>query len=207
MDLYEVFRWILCYIGENGVAFASLLVSMLALGITWVKNIKDRNRADDKELFEHLKFSLEQAYSSIIFAESGQPKQDRIGWLAGARHIVRFWELRKGLKTKLYTTICAEQEEYWSQKIYEILTEIKDSNFFSWINPSEMEEETIEPRSVAIVYAFSKWKEGMPDPIEAWPLEKTVSEYKLFSAQHRQFRAFIEAKFPKLAVKVKKGSK
>jgi hypothetical protein len=69
-----------------------------------------------------------------------------------------------------------------------------------------MDEETIEPKSAAIVFAFSQWKEGLPDPLDTWSFEQIVSRYKLFSPRNRHFREFIEAKFPTLAEKAKGNS-
>jgi hypothetical protein len=203
-----VIESVLYYIGNNWLALSSFLVSGTALIITWIKNVRDRTRADDKELLEHLKFSLEQAYGAVARSgESGEvPRQDRLGWMSGARHLIRYWELRRSLKTGLFKAICEELEEYWRHRFYMILRKIDGSRFFVWINQDQMDEETIEPKSAAIVFAFSQWKEGLPDPLDTWSFEQIVSRYKLFSPRNRHFREFIEAKFPTLAEKAKGNS-
>jgi hypothetical protein len=204
----EMIESVLCYIGKNWLALASFLVSGAALIITWIKNVRDRTRADDKELLEHLKFSLEQAYGAV--ARSGEdgevPRKDRLGWISGARHLIRYWELRRSLKTALFKTICEELEEYWRHRFYLLLCKIDSSRFFVWINQEQMNEETVEPISAAIVFAFSQWKEDLPDPLDSWTFEQIVSQYKLFSPRNRHFKEFIESKFPNLAEKAKGGS-
>ena len=82
---------------------------------------------------------------------------------------------------------------------------IDDSRFFPSINPDQ-KEEPFEPRSVAIIYAFSQWKEDLPDPLNTWSLEQIVSQYKLFSPRNRYFWEFIKANFPGHAKKVKGNS-
>lgn len=208
VPLPEIFVSILCYISKNALAFASFVISGIALIITWIKNVKDRRRADDKELLEQLKFTLEHAYGSIAIAlkDSDLPKKDRLGWLSAARHLSRYWQLKRAINTKIYMIICDEQEEYWRHKFYLLLQRISESNFFVWINQDQMDEETVDPKSAAIVYAFSQWKEGLPDPLDDWSFEEVVARYNLFSPLNRYFKGFIEAKFPELAERAKKIS-
>jgi hypothetical protein len=71
------------------------------------------------------------------------------------------------------------------------------------INTEKMSNETIEPRSAAIVHSFAVWKEGRADPLDDMSFEEIVSSYQLFSPLHRNFEAFIKAKYPGLAKKVK----
>jgi hypothetical protein len=117
-----------------------------------------------------------------------------------------FCQLKRAIKTKIYETICDEQEEYWRHRLYLLLQRIDKSSFFVWINQEQMEEETVEPKSAAIVYAFSQWKEGLPDPLDIWPFDELVARYKLFSPLNKHFKGFIEAKFPELAKRAKRSS-
>ena len=78
---------------------AAFLLSVISLMITIWKNIKDRNYADDKELMEQLKQSIQLAYETVA-TSSGAPTNIRHRWLTSARHIVRYRQLKSLLKTK-----------------------------------------------------------------------------------------------------------
>jgi len=187
------------------VSGISLIIAAISLSITWRKNVKDREYANDKELLEQLKQPLELAYRSLATDNNGSPINNRLRWLAAARHISRYRQLQSSLRTPLYKVICEEQEEYWRNRVYNLLQRIENSRFFEYINPDEMTEEMIEPKSAAIVYSFSVWKEGMPDPLESMGFEEIVNKYNLFSPLQRHFREYIERKHPKLAEKVKEN--
>ena len=83
-----------------------------------------------------------------------------------------------------------------------MLQEIKESSFFQAIIPDTLEEEHIEPRSAALVYSMSVWKEGKPDPIDNQTFEGIVHDYNLFSPLYLPFREYIGTKYPALAVRV-----
>lgn len=179
----------------------SFLLSVLSLAITLWKSIKDRNHSDDKELLEQLKESLRIAYEALA-TQSGGPTNISLRWLNSARHIIRYRQLKPYLKTKLYRTICDEQEEYWNERFYVLLQRIDSSRFFESINPDKMEEEHIEPRAAAVVYSMSVWPKGKPDPIDSQSFENIVAQYGLFSPLYRHFQEYIERKHPRLAGKV-----
>ncbi len=191
----------LIYFQSNWLAFAAFILSLVSLVITLRQNIKNRHYANDKELVEQLKQSLELAFKSLFIDENGQPTNIRLRWLTAARHIARYRELQLSLKTKLYMTICEEHEEYWRDKIYNLLAYIKDSSFFKSIDPEEMEEGEIDMMSAAIVYSFSVWKEGRPDPIDNMGLEEIIHKHKLLLTPfkvHRPFLDYVEKKSPGL---------
>ncbi|OPY73399.1 MAG: hypothetical protein A4E62_00524 [Syntrophorhabdus sp. PtaU1.Bin002] len=152
------------------ISLVSIVVASISLFITWRKNIKDRHYANDKELVEQLKQSLNLAYDSLAL-ENGHPVNDRLRWLTAARHIVRYRQLSNELRTTLFKNICEEQEEYWRNKIYVLLSKIESSAFYEAINADQMIPETIEPRSAAIVHSFAVWKEGRLDPLDDMSFE------------------------------------
>ena len=204
-QIAKLFKIVLLYFADNWLALTALIISITMLLITWRKNIKDRQYSSDKELLEQLKNSMELAFNSIAIERGNDPfpTNNRLSWLTSARHIVRYRQLRKFLKTKLYKTLCDEQEEYWRNQFYKLLGHIENSGFFQCIDPEKMKDENIEPRSAAIVYSFSTWKEGMPDPIENMSFEELVSKHNLFSPINRAFQQYIEMKYPELAKKTK----
>ncbi len=194
------------YFQDNWLALAAFVLSFITLAVTWRKNFKDRQYNNDKELVEQLKLSLELAFKSLSSDGNGPPTNIRLRWLTAARHIARFRELQLSIKTKLYKTICEEHEEYWRDKIYNLLAHIENSNFFRSINPDEMEEETIDIRSAAVVYSFSVWKEGRSDPLDNMSLEEIIVKYKLYSPLYRHFWDYVKKEKPTLADKVKGAS-
>lgn len=196
------------YIFENWIAIFALVISFLLAVGTLVKNRKVQAYADDKELMEQLKLSLENAYGAIVISKNNDivPHNDRISWLTSARHIVRYRQLKIKLKTSLYKTICDEHEEYWRNKFYLLLERINDSMFFEYVDPDIVSEVNIEPRSAAIIYSFSTWNQNRDDPIDSVKFEDTVVKYDLFSPQFRHFREYIERRVPEYAEKVKKIS-
>ena len=198
-ELYKA----LLFFRDNWLALAAFILSIISLYITWRKNIKDRQYANDKELVEQLKQSLELAFKSLASnSDNGPPTNIRSRWLAAARHISRYRDLQSFLKTSLHKTICEEQEEYWRDKVYNLLQRIDDSRFFESINP-EMEEEKIDLRSAAVVFSFSVWKEGRPDPLDKMSLEEIIKKYKLFTPRHRYFWGYVEKTAPNIASKIK----
>jgi hypothetical protein len=157
------------------------------------------NLAQALKLYDQICSVISDYDSEILKNENGHPTNIRLRWLTAARHIARYYELQLSLKTKLYMTICEEHEEYWRDKIYNLLRHIKDSSFFKCIDPEEMEEEEIDMMSAANVYSFSVWKEGRPDPIDNMSLEEIISNHKLLLTpfkEHRPFLDYVEKKSP-----------
>ena len=188
--------------GSLIVSIVSLIIAGISLFISWRKTVKDREYANDKELLEQLKQTLELAFRSLASEDDGHPVSDRLRWLTAARHIARYRKLHDRLSTTLFKTICEEQEEYWRNRIYVLLEKIESSGFYEVIDPDQMVPEKIEPRSAAVVHSFSVWKEGRTDPLDDMSFEEIVRNYKLFSARHRYFREYIKTKYPELAEKV-----
>jgi hypothetical protein len=202
--LWQALLKALLYFKDNWLALVAFILSAISLWITWHKNIKDRRYANDKDLVEQLKQSLELAYKSLALRnDSERPTNIRLRWLAAARHIARYRELQSSFKTSLHKTICEEQEEYWRDKVYGLLQHIDDSRFFESIDPEKMEEEKIDLRSAAVVFSFSVWKEGRPDPLDNMTLEEIIQHYKLFSPIHRHFWDYVHRTAPEIAEKIK----
>jgi len=191
------------YFRDNLLAIAAFIISAASLTITWQKNIKDRRYANDKELLEHLKTSLNLAYNSIAIGENNNViSNNRLSWITSARHIARYMKLQPLLKTKLYQTICEEHEEYWRSKFYNLVKQINNSSFFESINPVEMTEEQIDVMSAAIIYQFSIWKEDVPDPMSAVSFEEIGQNMKKHPSYSRHLLEYVRRVYPKLLAKV-----
>lgn len=203
--LWQALLKAILYFKDNWLALAAFILSAISLWITLHKSIKDRRYANDKDLVEQLKQSLELAYKSLSFRNDSERLTNiRLRWLTAARHIARYRELQSSLKTSLHKTICEEQEEYWRNKVYGLLQHIDNSRFFESIDPEKMEEEKIDLRSAAVVFSFSVWKEGRPDPLDNMTLEEIIQNYKLFSPIHRHFWDYVKRTAPGIAEKIKR---
>lgn len=187
------------------IAGISLVIAGISLWMGWRKNVKDREYTNDKELVEQLKQSLELAYCSLAPDDAGLPTNNRLRWLTAARHIARYRQLQSSLATPLYKIICEEHEEYWRNRVYTLLARIDSSSFFEAIDPEAMQEEWIEPRSAAIIFSFTVWKEGASDPLDSMNFEEIVKKYDLFSPRNRHLRQYIEKRHPRLAEKAIKS--
>jgi hypothetical protein len=198
----------LIYFQDNWLALAAFILSLISLFIALSKNIKDRQYANDKELVEQLKQSLELAFKSLVTNNSNElpPTNNRLRWLTAARHISRYRKLKLSLKTSLYKTICEEHEEYWRDKVYNLLALIDNSSFFECINPEEMEKEEIDLTSAAVVYSFSVWQQEKSDPLDNMSLEEIIQKYKELLTPYRLHRPFLdyaEKKVPNLVKRVR----
>ena len=159
---------------------------------------------EDKEWVEQLRLSLEHAFISVVSKnkEDDTPIKDPLSWNVAARHITRYWKMKKNLKTDIYKTLCNEHEEYWRHKFYLLLKRIGDKKFFAKTEILYMQRfhpERIDTKSAAIVYAFSQWKDDDPDPIDDYSLEDLIVNHNLFSRQCRPFKEFVEEVNPNIA--------
>lgn len=148
-----------------GIALASAIVSVIAVYVPW------RN-THDSEIFAEAVRALERAYEVLTEQgkETGPPRADRLNWLTTARHIESFKSLKTRLKTKLYRTLCEENEEYWRHQFY--LTLFRNPRYTEayYVNGQ------IEPRSALILYSFASWPKGKRDPIDLLDLKEFWEE-------------------------------
>ena len=166
------------------LSLAAFGISLFSASFTLWKHCKDRQYADDKELLELLEQSIRLAYEAIA-TENGTPTNIPLRWRTSARHIVRYQSLKPSLKTKLYKTLCDEQEEYWRERFYALLQRITDRDFFTSINLDGMEKEYIELKAAAVVYSMSVWPQGKPEPHDDVNLESLVQDYNLWCQRLR----------------------
>lgn len=213
------YDWLYRMIHDQWIGIISLVVASTTLrwriqhGKRWAKveeekkMEEDRKQAsEDKEWVEQLRLSLEHAYDSIaVISEEGDiPMDDRVSWLTAARHISRYWDMKRNLKTGIFTTLCNEHEEYWRHRFYLLLNKMKNGRFFGTKHMiDEGHSEIVEPRSAAIVFAFAQWKNDDKDPTDDHSLEDLIVDYDLFSYKCRVFRDFIKRERPLVADKVK----
>ncbi|WP_147282881.1 hypothetical protein [Pseudorhodoferax soli] len=127
-------------------------------------------RDADKELTAQARMSLKWAYDALT--EEGKtipPPADRLNWLTCARHLLRHDYLVAQIKTDTYRTVHAEQAEFWRHQFYLALNHQTLAFPHYYAGPGRygpLSGNGIEPRSAAVVVAFSSWPEGQVDLIE-----------------------------------------
>ena len=162
----------------SGVALLSIAIAFFSLRVAKYKYKEESEMSHDKEVIAQAKLSLEWAFEALEYdSELKMPKPDRLMWLTSARHILRYYELRDSLKTKIYKTICAEHEEYWRHKFY-LMFSNPNFMFGSYFTDSSKPgyPENIELRSAMVLSVFSQWNETAEDPIDAISKQSLVSK-------------------------------
>lgn len=161
MDCDNVFEWlkVLLSAGTPVSAFLAYLAYRA-----------NRVRDADKELMTQARQSLKWAYDALT--EEGKtvpPSADRLNWLTCARHLLRHKELAAQIKTDTYRMVHAEQEEFWRHQFYLALNHPALSFAGYYMGPDRygpLSGNGIEPRSAAVVVAFSSWPDGQVDRID-----------------------------------------
>lgn len=196
-DVSDILKCIEVLDSSDWIALAAALVATMSLFVSWRTAVYQRKIDNDRELLRQIILTLERAYGSISSeTTSALPLQSRLAWLTAARHIAAFKSLKSELETQLHRKLCEEHEEFWRHQFYLMLSRIDSSSYFEWTNPETRQPENIDPKSAALVLAFSNWPKDRKDPLDNFSLKKLIQENDLFSLLFRHFRAYVEARFP-----------
>lgn len=153
-------------IGSIAVAFSATI----AFGV-YLSNIHRHQQEDAREASEtYLEESLSllnKAYEIFVREGTDPPKNDRLLWLTTARMIVRFQKMRQRISEADHIAVADENEEHTRFKFYTILERNKANFSRQYFCPSRNHYSgNIHRKSLAVVFAFARWKEGMPDPLD-----------------------------------------
>ncbi|MFD2299905.1 hypothetical protein QRO11_03710 [Paracidovorax citrulli] len=149
-----------------GLAFGGVLIS---IHITRKAQFEQRQLDRDEKILGQICSSYQWAYDVLAEGretEDAPPKADRLSWLIAARHLLRAEKLTDSLRTELFQTMQAEQEEYWRTKFYKLLNHKELSNYQYYMNPSEVNF-NLDARSVFVVAEFTRWVPSRYDPIDS----------------------------------------
>jgi hypothetical protein len=122
---------------------------------------------------------LEKAYE-ILSPPHGtnEPPNDRLTWLTASRLISSAEKIATLITQKNHCLIYREKREYWRALFYDLIcpsVEGLPSSFYAE-EPDHMnaymggDRPPIAERSLAFMYRFVKWPEGIEDPIGSEPL-------------------------------------
>ncbi len=178
------FAWINCNLATFQAigSLAILLSAIVAIRIYWY-NFKrhqkeDKYKASEAFLRESI-LILERSFD--IFTDKGAhtnpPRNDRLLWLTTARFIHRFYKMLEKVSENKHREIIDEHEEYHRFQFNKLLDENKDNftkEYFKTNNKKYLSG-SIDRKSIAVIFDFAKWKEGMIDPLTE------VNDKELFS--------------------------
>lgn len=139
--------------------------------VTFLANL---NRARSQDVLEAATDLLEKAYEKLApHGDSTQPSNRRLTWLSAARLIATAERLEKHLTEPSHQLIYREKREHWRTRLYELIfpsIEGLPSSFYAE-NPEHMiaysgqVRDPLSEKSLAYLYRFVRWPEGLPDPL------------------------------------------
>ena len=150
---------------------AGVLVALL----TFTFNLR-RGRSED--LLKAATELSEKAYQLLApTAGSDQPPNDRRSWLSAARLIRTAEKLGAPITEDSHRLIYQEKREYWRTRLYELIVPSIDgfpSSFYAekpehMIGYSGRVRAPLSEKSLAFLYRFVRWHEGLADPIGEEP--------------------------------------
>lgn len=144
-----------------------VLVALLTFLLT-------RRRDRSADFLEAATDLLEKAFQTLSpEAQATQPPNDRRTWLSAARLISAAEKVGAQISEESHLLIFREEREYWRGRIYDLIfpsTEGLPSNFYAeqpehMISHSNEDRAPLSEKSLAYLYRFVRWPEGLPDPI------------------------------------------
>lgn len=154
-------------IGSTAVAFSATV----AFGV-YLSNIRRHQQEDARKASEtYLKESLsllDKSYEIFVSEGASPPANDRLLWLSTARMIVRFQKMRQRILEADHIAVADENEEHTRLKFYTVLGRNKDNFNQEYFCPTgdRYSGDNIHRKSLAVVFSFARWREGMPDPLD-----------------------------------------
>jgi hypothetical protein len=162
--------------GSIAVAFSAITAYRLYRANLERHAQEDRRATSEKFLDESVTL-LSRSYETFTRLGETPPKNDRLLWLSTARMIIRFQRMREKITESDHQAIADEHEEYVRLKFYTVLEGSKDQLTLDYFLPDgdRYSAESIARASVAVIFDFSGWREGMEDPMS------TVDDKELFA--------------------------
>jgi hypothetical protein len=154
------------------VVGAGVLVALLSLTITSRRNASEDFLDSAAELFQ-------RAYDALAQLDNlGRPKNSRLNWLAAARFLRAAENLGNQITEESHKLVYREQREYWRAKLYELIhptIEAFPADYYAEkpehvaIGYPTDARAPLSTKSLAVLYRFVRWPEGLEDPIKNEP--------------------------------------
>ncbi|OOY36786.1 hypothetical protein BOV89_10680 [Solemya velum gill symbiont] len=178
----------LAYIADTAFLAGIQVVGSIAVGFSAIiayrlyRSNADRHQQDDdrkrSETFLNESIELlERAYETFTRSGHSPPDNDRLLWLSTARMLLRFNKMKSLITESDHIHIADENEEYMRLKFYTLLDSCRDRFTLDYFMPNRrlFDGDNIDRKSLAVIFDFSKWKEGTDDPLDA------VDDQELFA--------------------------
>lgn len=171
---------------------APLLIAagVLTALITLLYNIR-RGRSED--VLKAATELLEKAYAELALDDqkSDTPSNERLAWLSAARLIATAERLSTQISEKTHQLIYQEKREYWRTRLHLLIfptTEGLPGSFYAekaeHMNGyiGRIRTPPLEEKSLAFLYRFVRWPEGLSDPIGQVPgfSEEEIEKMRTF---------------------------
>lgn len=170
-------RW---YLAPDLVVFADVGPLLITAGvlialITLLFNVL---RSRSEEFLKVATELLEKAYAELAPAkDSAIPSNERLSWLSAARLIATAEKLSKEIKEETHRLIYQEKREYWRTRLYLLIFPSTDglpAAFYAeeaahMIGYTGRVRPPLEEKSLAFLYRFVRWPEGLSDPVANVP--------------------------------------
>jgi len=155
-------------LGSLAIACSALVAYRLYVAST-NRHVQEDARAWSAVFLKESKQILERAYE--VFSGSGQsaPANDRLIWLSIARMLLRYHALKVHISEPDHQQIMEENEEYQRLRFYVLLDRCKDEldhEYFRGPEDHPQDSDEIDDRSIAVIFNFTRWPDGRPDPID-----------------------------------------
>jgi hypothetical protein len=155
-------------IGSIATALSATVAFTVYLSTVKRHRTDDARKASDTYKDEALSV-LEKAYATFTQQSDTPPVNDRLLWLSTARMIVRFQKLREKVTELDHTAVIDENEEHIRLKFYTLLGRNSQNFSREYFCPdgNRYDAINIERRSIAVIFGFARWREGMQDPLNS----------------------------------------
>ena len=152
--------------GSIATAFSATIAFGLYMS-TLKRHQKDDLRKQSETYMREALSVLEKSYETLVQQGDNPPANDRLLWLSTARMIVRFQNLRKKVTEKDYLAVIDENEENVRLKFHTLLNRNAGSFTYQYFCPEGRQYSgvNVNRNSMAVIFAFSRWKEDMADPL------------------------------------------
>jgi len=153
-------------LGSIAIAFSAIVAFSVYLTNVRRHQAEDARRASETYLNQSLDL-LDKVHSTFIQKGTDPPANDRLLWLSTARMIARFQKLRHRITESDHFAVVDENEEHTRLKLYTLLDDNQEHFTRGYFSPSgsQYAGDNIHRRSMAVIFAFARWKEGAPDPL------------------------------------------
>jgi hypothetical protein len=169
------------------VAPLFVLAGVLTALLAFIFNLR-RGRSED--ILEAATDLLGKAYDALV-AKEGEPTNHRHAWLSAARLIAAAEKLSQHIAEPSHKMIYKEKKEYWRGRLYDLIfpspPEGLPSSFYAekpehMVMFSNVARDPLSEKSLAFLYRFIRWPEGMPDLIGKEPVftDEEVERMKAF---------------------------